>query len=377
VNRGFKAILLVIMVTALGAGFMHHLIPPKVLNFERLHIFLFNLCSGGTTLIAFTEDRPSLSRQTLLFLLLSLLFTICAFMQWYAPTLVLPLLLALIVEKVRVAHFGSFWPWGLFTARESVSRKFHQAALCCLSLGLLQSALVVLNNVYMHWLTLEKLKLDTFFLGFSFPLSLISMSIIFALMKKDVSQRTTVLEESTFWIINLGVIIFFLFILARLFLPQVGIAAILFATVGLVLRLYWHQGIRLQQKSFLTSGILFLLITSITGIIYILLAFSKNYDPQQALPLLRLHAFTALYGWNLSGLVVIIRRRDFPIRLHSEKVILLHWLTVLILCPLGYYYPLAAVLAVFAYLRLLQILFFNDGQVDSGFISAENSALKV
>ena len=376
-SRRFKAILLVIMGTALACGFMHHLVAPEVLNFERLHIFLFNLCSGGTTLISFTEDRPSLSRQAGLFLILSLAFTVCAFMQWYGPTLILPLLLAAIVERVRVAHFGSFFPWSLFSAKESVSRKFHQAALCCLSLGLLQSALVVLNNVYMHWLTLEKLKLDTFFLGFSFPLSLISMSVIFSLMKKDVPPVTAFLQESAFWIINLGVIVFFLFILARLFLPQVGIAIILFGTVGLILHLFWQQGIHLQQKSFLTSGILFLLITSITGIIYILLAFSPGYDPHRALPLLRLHAFTALYGWNLSGLVVIIRRRDFPIRLHSQKVIFLHWLTVLILCPLGYFFPLVAVFAVLAYIRLLQILFFNDGQIDRTFVSAEVNAMRL
>lgn len=376
-SRNLKAILLLIMGTALASGFMHHLVSPEVMNFERLHIFLFNLCSGGTTLIYFTEDRPFLSRQACLFLALSLTFTVCAFMQWYGPTLVLPLFLAIIVERVRVTHFGSFLPWDLFSGKETVSRKFHQAALCCLSLGLLQSAFVVLNNVYMHWLTFEKLKLDTFFLGFSFPLSLISMSVIFSLMKQNVPPLTPLLQEAAFWIINLGVIIFFLLILARLFLPQVGIASILFGTVGLILYLYWHQGIRLQQKTFLTSGILFLLITSITGIAYILLAFSADYDPHRALPLLRLHAFTALYGWNLSGLVVIIRRRDFPLRLHSQKVIFLHWLTVLILCPLGYFFPLVAILAVLAYLRLLQILFFKSGQVDKAFVSAEDSTLTV
>jgi hypothetical protein len=376
VSRRFKGILLLIMGAALACGFMHHLVAPEVMNFERLHIFLFNLCTGGTVLISFTEDRSYLSFQAALFLVLSIAFTVCAFMQWYAPTLIIPLLLAAIVERVRVRRFGSCFPRGLFSSAESVSRKFHQASLLCLSLGLVQSSLVVLNNVYMHWLTLEKLKLDTFFLGFSFPISLISMSVIFALMKKETLALTSFLKEAAFWIINFGVIIFFLFILAKLFLPQVGIAIILFITVGLILYLFWHQGIRLQQKSFLTSGILFLLITSITGIMYILLAFSPDYNPHQALPLLRLHAFTALYGWNLSGLVVIIRHRDFPIRLHSKNVILLHWLTVLILCPLGYFFPIIAVLAVCSYLWLLQILLFNGGQVDSPLVSAENTALQ-
>ena len=375
VSRNFKAVLLVIMGSALASGFMHHFVSPETLNFERLHIFLFNLCSGGTTLISFTEDRPYLSRQACIFLALSLIFSLCAFMQWYAPTLILPLLLAIIVERVRISHFGSCIPKGLFSSRETVSRKFHQAALLCLSLGLIQSSLVVLNNVYTHWLILQRLKLDTFFLGFSFPLSLVSMSVIFALMREKVSQVTKFLQESAFWIINLGVIFFFLFILANLFVPQVGVAILLFLTVGLILDIFWHQGIGLQQKAFLTSGIMFLLVTSITGIVYILLAFSASYSPHLALPLLRLHAFTALYGWNLSGMVVIIRRRDFPLRLHSQKVIFLHWLTVLILCPLGYFSPYFAILAVLAYIRMLYIMLFNEGQIDRTFISAEDRAL--
>jgi len=73
--------------------------------------------------------------------------------------------------------------------------------------------------------------------------------------------------------------------------------------------------------------------------------------------------------------VVIIRRRDFPLRLHSQKVIFLHWLTVLILCPLGYFSPFFAILAVLAYIRMLYIMLFNEGQVDRTFISAEDRAL--
>ena len=188
-------------------------------------------------------------------------------------------------------------------------------------------------------------------------------------------QITGIFKEVSFWVINLGVIIFFLFILANWFLPQVVIATILFFAVSLVLHLYWRQGVRLQQKTFLTSGIVFLVITAITGIIYILLAFSDNYNPQETLPLLRMHAFTALYGWNLSGLAVIGRHKDFPIQLHSWKVIMLHWLTVLILCPLGYFFPLAAIAAVLCYGRLLYILLFNSGQIDRKIVRAEDRVL--
>lgn len=363
------------MTLALGFGFLHHIIPPEQLNFERLHIFLFNLCSGGTLLIYYTEDRRRLSATGRVFFLLSICFALFSFKGWYVPALIVTLILGVIVERVRIAHFGSIVPFSLFSTKEDVARKFHQAALLCLSLALFISCPVILNNTYAHWFNIEKLKLDTFFLGFSFPVSLISMSVIFSLMKKHEMQVTMHLKEALFWTINLGVIIFFLFILAKWFVPQVMIATTLFVAITLILYLYYHQGIQLQQKAFLTSGILFLLITSITGIMYILFAFSDGYDPQQTLPLLRLHAFTALYGWNLSGLVVISRHGDFPIQLHSQKVIILHWLTVLILCPLGYFIPFFAVVAVCFYGALLQKLLFNYGPVDARLIEVEDEVL--
>lgn len=374
-SHQLKTTLWLIMTTAMTCGFLHHLVPPSAINFERLHIFLFNLCAGGTMLIYFTEGWSRLTFRGCAFLLLSLAFALCAFLQWYLPTLFIPLFLAGIIERVRIRHFGRCIPLALFSPGESTSRKFHQAALLCLSLGLMISSLAIYNSEFAHWFVLTKFKLDTFFLGFSFPVSLISMSVIFALMKNHAAPPTAFFKELSFWIINLGVIIFFLFILANWFVPQVAIASILFCCVVLVLYLYWQQGMRLQQKAFLTSGILFLLVTSITGIIYILLAFSATYDPERYLPLLRMHAFTALYGWNLSGLAVISRHGDFPIKLHSQQVILLHWVTVFLLCPLGYFFPLAAVLAVMCYGWLLFTLLFNKGVVDSGVTTAEAKVL--
>ena len=370
-----KGVLLVMMTVALTCGFLHHLVSPAVINFERLHIFLFNLCSGGTLLIYFTEEQPTLSKRAVLFLLLAITFAFCAFFQWYLPAMIIPLALAVLVEQVRVDHFGSRFPRALFSSAERVSRKFHQAALLCLSLGLLFSSPVILNSVYLKWWTIEKLKLDTFFLGFSFPISLISMSVIFTLMRKEEVHITALLKEAAFWIINLGVIVFFLFILADLLRSQVAIATLLFLTVTLILYLYWHEGMQLQQKAFLTSGILFLLVTSITGIAYILLSFTPYYTPNISHPLLRLHAFTALYGWNISGLAVIGRHGDFPLQLHSSKVIFLHWLTVLVLCPLGYFQPFFAILSVLAYGWLLIMLFFNQGSIDQNLTAVQEENL--
>lgn len=371
-----KTLLLVMMTIALACGFLHHLVAPSVLNFERLHIFLFNLCSGGTLLIYFTEGQEHLSARGRLFLALALAFALCAFLQWYVPAMLIPLILALLIEEVRIEHFGSRFPKGLFSRQETVPRKFHQAALLCLSLGLCFSSPVILNSVYLKWFAVEKLKLDTFFLGFSFPVSLISMSVIFSLMKQVTQPLTALLKEVAFWIINLGVIIFFGFILANLFTSQVVIALILFATVSLIFYLYWYEGMELQQKAFLSSGILFLLVTSITGIAYILLSFSSYYTPEHSVPLLRLHAFTALYGWNLSGLAVISRHGDFPLKLHSRPVIVLHWLTVLVLCPLGYFVPSVAVLAVLAYGGLLIRLFFNQGTMDRQLAATQQATLQ-
>lgn len=363
------------MITALGCGFMHHIVSPDVLNFERLHIFLFNLCSGGTLVIYFTEGQKSLSYRGKLFLVLSLCFATSSFLEIYSLTLILPLLLAIIVERVRIHHFGHIFPKGIFSFKESNSRKFHQASLLCLSIGLTISAPVILNEVFLHWISIPKLKLDTFFLGFSFPVSLISMSVIFSLMKRQHPRPRVLLKELSFWVINLGVIIFFLFILANWFIPQVLIASILFLAVSTVLYIYYQEGARLQQKAFLTSGICFLIITSITGIIYIFLEFAPGYDPLQTQPLLRLHAFTALYGWNLSGLAVVARHGDFPIQLHSPSVIILHWLTVIILCPLGYFFPLPGLLATIAYGWLLYTLLFKSGQVDTKIVELEENLL--
>lgn len=370
-----RVILYTIMIIALGCGFLHHAVPQNEINFERLHIFLFNLCSGGTLLIYFTENQKSLSTQGKSFLFLSLCFAITSFFKIYSVTLILPLLLSYIVERVRIAHFGSLLPKAIFSSGERNSRKFHQASLLCLSIALLLSVPVIANEVYLHLVHIPKLELDTFFLGFSFPVSLISMSVIFSLMKKQQPHPRIFLKNLSFWVINLGVIIFFIFILAGWFIPQVAIATILFSAVTVILYIYHKEGARLQQKAFLTSGIFFLIVTSITGIIYILLAFSPGYDPVQSYPLLRLHAFTALYGWNLSGLVVVLRHGDFPIQLHSKNIIALHWLTVLILCPLGYFYPFFAVLAVIAYGWLLYNLLFKNGLTDANLVDRNTDML--
>jgi hypothetical protein len=97
-----------------------------------------------------------------------------------------------------------------------------------------------------------------------------------------------------------------------------------------VLYLYIKLGIKEQQKSYLTSGIVFLLMTSVSGVIYILIYAYGYTDPLYKDLTILYHRTLALYGWNISGLAVICRFKDFPIMLHSGPAIVLHWLIVLI-----------------------------------------------
>lgn len=350
-----------LMFIALFFGFLHLFIPGKTLyNYERLHIFLFNLCSGGTILIYYSEAQKKLSRKTVIFLVLALTYAILAFFKHYLPAIVLAFVLAIIVDSVRIQKFSVF-PTNFFDPKAEVSEKFHQASLLCLSIGLTISGLVILNNEYLKILSFHKLKLDTFFLGFSFPLSLITMSVMFSFMKKPFGKLVHYLKNIGFWNVNLGVIIFFLFILYEKLVFQLVITTILFLTVGMIFTLFTRLSEKIQQRNFLTSGMLFLMYTAVTGIIYIALEFSPDYHPEKTKLLLRMHSFASLYGWNLSGLAVICRQHDFPIKLHSSFIIAIHWLTAILLAPLGTYSWPLAVCALVGYFIVLYTILFSKG----------------
>ncbi len=363
-----RSTLMALMSTALFFGFLHLFVPNgSDFNFERLHIFLFNLCSGGTIVLYYTENVYKASVRVMAFCVLAMAYAIAAFLKIYIPAMMIAVVLALIVESVRIEKFSVF-PINFFKSSAPVHEKFHQASLLCLSIGLVMSAMVILNNEYLKLITIRKLQLDTFFLGFSFPLSLISMSVMFSLMKEEMNRLIHILKNVSFWAVTLGVITFFGFIMAEQLAWQVVITTILTMAVILILYLFKTLGVHVQQKNFLLSGMVFLLFTAITGIAYIILEFfPAYYTPQASKFLLKLHAFVSLYGWNLSGLAVICRYRDFPILLHSEKIIFFHWLIVLILAPIGVYCRFFAVIAVFAYTVLLYIIFSTRGSSEFSF----------
>lgn len=360
-SKSLKMVLMFTMFTALCFGFMHLFVPDRTLyNFERLHIFLFNLVSGGTILVHFTEDKPCLTTKGKTFFILSVAYALLAFWKFYLPATAIAFILAAIVESVRIKKFSLF-PSNFFDPRGRVSQKFHQAALLCLSIGLVMSGLIIINNEYLKLVTMPKLQLDTFFLGFSFPISLISMAVIFSFMKGDFSRVILRLKNIGFWNVNLGVIIFFIFILFEMFIPKVVIATILFLSVVLIYYLFLKLGRRLQQKSFLTSGMFFLWYTAVTGIAYIILESFPSYDHENLKFFMRMHSYASLYGWNLSGLAVICRRNDFPIHLHSKTIISIHWITAILLAPLGTYYQPFAVAALIGYGFILYMILFSEG----------------
>ena len=358
-----KFTFMTMMLLALSFGFMHLFF--KGTDFSRLHIFLYNLCTGGTIILYFTEGKKQISPGTLLFFFLSIFYAAAAFFEYYMICVILGIILAIIVESIRIKRFG-FFPYGFFQSSVPVSIKFHMASLLCLSMGLLICSFAIVNEIYLHWLSFKKLTLNTFFLGFSFPLSLISLAVAFNTMREVKDKTLDIIKILSFWFISGGVVVFFIFILFESNVLELFISLVLFITVTIVLLIYGKTGIKEQQKAFLVSGITFLLITSITGVLYISTYFIPDVTDFQRKILLHYHAMLALYGWNLSGLAVICRFDDFPIRLHEGKTILLHWLIVLLLAPLGYYFKWAAVTAIVGYAFFLYILFFSPaGKVET------------
>jgi hypothetical protein len=357
----FRSVLLLLMTLALFFGFLKLFVPEIThYDFNRLHIFLFNLCTGGAILLYFTEGQKKVSINVILFLILSIIYAVFAFLKIYIPVLIITTVLFIIVEKARIRRFSLF-PYAFFKQTSPVSEKFHQASLLCLSMGLVISGLVIINNEYFQVVTLQKLQLDTFFLGFSFPLSLITMSLIFSLMD-DRGALILFLKNLSFWNVNLGVIIFFVFIIFQRLTPQVIVTSILFFTVIIIFYLFITLGKKMQQKIFLISGIGFLLYTAVTGILYILFELMPGYNPEKLKWLLRLHSFASLYGWNLCGLAIICRYNDFPLQLHSKYIIAVHWITVILLAPLGSYFRLFSVIATVFYVIILYVIFFTSGK---------------
>ena len=348
-----RFLVLALMVTAFMFGFADQVWDK---NFERLHIFLFNLCAGGFTILYHTENTPSPSRKCYLFLLLSLVYALLAFLKIYPAAALISFSLGILVETIRIRAF-SFLPRELLDVRVSVVDKFHHASILCLSLALFIATFVLLNDTSLHWLPYKNLTLNVFFLGYSFPVSLITMSVMFSFIRRDISQPLRYIKQSFFWTVNLGVIIFFIFIVFELAIAKFLIATILFIAVLMIFSFFLLLGVNLQQKHFLLSGMTFLVFTGITGIFYIELANYPELYYRWGRLLLDSHAYLSLYGWGLSGLLILIRWNDFPLKLNSWAIIIFHWLVVGIFAPLGKNNIVIGVVSLIAFCLFLHLYF--------------------
>ena len=348
--RGF---ILSLMVAAFMFGFAD-LIWDK--NFERLHIFLFNLCAGGFVILYHTENERHPSMRSYAFLGLSLLYALLAFFEVYTAAALLSFILGLLVESLRIRAF-SFLPKDLFALKISVVDKFHHASILCLSLSLFIATFVLMNTTLLHWLPYKNLTLNVFFLGFSFPVSLITMSVMFSFIRRDISPLLRVIKQAFFWTVNLGVIIFFLFIIFEMPTAKFSIAIILFVTVVLIFSFFLLLGVNVQQKHFLLSGMIFLVFTGITGVYYIILADSPALYANWGKLLLSCHSYLSLYGWCLSGLLILIRWNDFPLKLNSWRIISIHWLVIGIMAPFAKNNLVLAVATLISFCLFLHFFF--------------------
>lgn len=348
-----------IMTVALAFGFLHLLVADPPHDLDRLHVFLFNLCAGGAILVHYGRGIGPVRPSEYLYLALTLAYAISAFFEHYLVPILLSVPLIALVESVRIRRFGSFFPWRFFRAGE-VSDKFLEAALLCLSMATGAAAVVMLNNEHLHLFYLEKLTLDVFFLGYSFPLSLLTMSVMFSFVAGSRNRLERALREVGFWSITVGVVTFFVFIIFELTVAEVVISNLLLAAVCLVFWLFVRSGGHGQQRTILASGMGFLVLTGVTGVGYLV---KYVYPPFDAIrdSFLVWHATIALYGWNLSGLFIVVRWSDFPIGGRIGWIVALHWLTVLLLAPLGKYLLPVAAVALPAYALLLWVVFLGRG----------------
>ncbi len=352
-SRYIKSAVFIVMCSAFIFGYLHLFVNH---GFERLHIFLFNLTAGGSIILYYTETRAIPSIRVILFFFLSIVYAVSAFLEIYPLSIVITIILSLIAETIRIRTF-SFFPKDFFRKDAELSKKFQQASLLCLSMALMIASFVILNNEYFHWIHFEKLKLNVFFLGFSFPVSLITMSVMFTFINRIEGRLFSILSQFFFWSINLGVVLFFIFIIFEIFPAEFMAALTLFISVTMIFIYFLRFGISVQQKHFLVSGMGFLLSTAITGLLYLLLYLSPELHSNYGKNLLSVHAYLSLYGWNLSGLMVILRWHDFPLKLNALRVILFHWILIGLIAPLGKNYAFLSIISIILYTGLLAIFF--------------------
>ena len=140
------------MAMALAFGFFHSLWPDPDLDFDRLHICLFNLCAGGALLLHHAIATggthlgrvPGVPKRVHAYFALSVLYAVTAFLELYPVTIAVSIPLVVLVESVQIERFGLL-PLDFFR-RVRTDEKFLHAALLCLSIGAILASLVIVNE---------------------------------------------------------------------------------------------------------------------------------------------------------------------------------------------------------------------------------------
>jgi hypothetical protein len=301
------------------------------LNPAVLHIFLFNLVAGGLVITTRLRGERDAGGFGIAYFLLGVLFALSAALGLAGGSFLAALLLFGLVERLRQRRFG-FFPWEFFEPVPA-SRKFEQASLLCLALALLICAGTMLGQGVLHLPLPAKLDLHVFYLGFSFPLSLQAFSLIFARLEASADPPGRLTGEAAFWLLNLGVIIFFFFIIFGWYPGQMAMALVLLSVVVLVGRRHWRSR-REGGWAWLTSGLAFLTLGSLTGIGYVAALWSGASFGAGMRYLLAVHAGATVFGWNLNWVLLTVSPAE-PTGRGPARLIALHWLLVLAL-------PLAA-----------------------------------
>jgi hypothetical protein len=308
---------------------------------DRLHIFLFNLSFGAAILL--WSARGRLPTQVIpWWLALSMGYALSAYLEVYAVTLLLSVPLFLLVETTRASRFPVI-PRDLLQPGDLAARFLH-TSLACLSLALASCSMVIANTHLLRGQQTEALDLDTFFLFYSFPISLAVFSAIFTLLPELPRTRA----EFSYWGITGGVVAFFLAIVTGHRGLEMLAGSTLLLVIAFIATTFARRAAPGQERAFLLSGLGFLVAAGLTGVGYI----AANIWPELA-PIkehvLMLHATVALYGWNLAGLVVILNWGRFPIVRRAGGLVALHWVTILILVPVGKIEPVVALVAIPAF----------------------------
>lgn len=359
-NNAVKLILVVTFAIAFLFGFLHLFLPGH--DFERLHIFLFNLCGGGTMLIAYAQARRH-APLAVLFYSGSVAYTMSAYLQRYRIAILIAIALAFLAERVRATRF-QFFPIDIFRAATPVAEKYLHASLLCLSISLALSSIVIWGHLAGFPLP-RRLTLNIFFLGFSFPVSLATMSLISRNLNRLEAKAIKRIEESIFWIITLGVVLFFAVILLEIIAAELAMAVMLSISVVILFAIHIWAGLDAPSRRSLTSGMGFLLLTAVTGSAYLAWK-AVGFGQEGGKMILRMHAILSLYGWNMCGIILMSRAGISSINPLSvaslpRPVIVLHWMIVAILAPIGFYFKPMALVAVAAYSVFLWLSLIRRG----------------